>query len=218
MDVSGLIAICRRRIDDTVEPYLISDEEFTQFANTAQREVCERGHELFDETSAVTSVAVTAGEPTYTVSDAIIVIERAQVVGEPLRMTKILREDLDINRYNWGSTSGTPTHFYQFGNTIRLYPTPDVDYTLHMSVYRYPLDDLESTSDEPELPVAEQVYLTHWMCWEAARKWDVEASNMDMAANELRLFEQRFGRSRTALEMRSWRDLPRDTSVRMRRL
>lgn len=54
------------------------------------------------------------------------------------------------------------------------------------------------------------------MAYEAFSVEDPDFRNPDKAREQMALFTTRFGRPRSALEIRSWRELPRDTHVKHR--
>ena len=217
MLVSELIALVRERVDDKVEPYLVSDAQMIQFANTAQREACERGAVLFDSsTTGVCSYSVDAGAGTVILDPSILTILRAQYDGTDL--VRIPAHGYAQLRARLRSAS-TPWGYLDIGGVLHFYPPPQDAGTLTLEVYRYPLADLESTDDEPEIPARDHVYLAHWMTWEAASLWDEAGDGVydpELAKRELALFERRFGPARSATELRSWRELPRDTQTKPR--
>jgi hypothetical protein len=217
MNLAALIAHTRQRIDDVVEPYWVSDEVLVAAANTAQREACERALLLYDNaTQALCAVPITAGQAKYTLHPSVITVLHARVVGQDHPLIKAMQDDLDHHVANWFEKSGTPRWYFQREQFLRLYPAPDTSGVLHLELYRYPLTDLLVAADEPELQEKDHVYLTHWMAYEAYSRADADQANPDAAKLELALFDRHFGSPRTAGEIRAWRELPRDTSVRIR--
>ena len=216
MTLAEIITIVRARTDDTVGPeYRVSDSMMTGFANEAENEACERAALIYDSTTpGVCQVTLEPGESSYPLDPAILTVCRAWTGGRALThvpTSSLWLEDL-------ATQSGTPRYFFSAGHTLRLYPTPDTDGTLTLATYRYPLNAMEDPDDEPEIPREYHLDLAAWMTYRAASQFgeDGEVYDPKLAEGELMRFERRFGRPRTATEIRSWRELPRDTHVRLR--
>jgi hypothetical protein len=219
MVLSELIALVRNRIDDTVyaDGYLVSDAQIIQFANTAERQICERGAAIYDDTTAsVCRYAFLAGVASATLSPSVLSVLSARWDGQQLaHLPTHGYEDLkDTLR-----TISKPRFFLQTGSLISLFPTPETDGLLTLATYRYPLQMMEMESDEPEIPEAHHIYMAHWMTYEAASLWDESGEGVydpELAQRELTLFDRRYGPPRSAAELRSWRELPRGTQAKPR--
>ena len=207
MTLAEIIARARRTTDDLVEPYAVSDADFTVFANRAEREACERAGLLFE----VTAIPILAGTSTYQIDYEILGIAHAALPGRTLG--KLIPTDLDWLQTHSPSSS-TPSCYAQREQFIELYPTPDAASVLTLKLYRYPAAALESLDDEPEIPPYHHEYLAHWMAFEAWTSDDPDTRDSDKASEQLALFTQRFGRPRSATEIRSWRELPRGTRAK----
>lgn len=210
MDLSQLITICRDRIDDKVEPYLVSDDDWTRYAIQAQTEAAERSLSLL----ADYEIAIAAGQADYLLDPLIIIPVRAKLTNGKTPLVKTTQRDIDRLQTEWATQTGHPRWFYEIEHTIRLYPVPEEDDVLTLRAYSYPSSTL-SYPDSLDLEIEEKdhYFLTHWMCWEALSKSDNELYDSEMAQRELALFEKRFGPSRSAHQIRAWRELPPNMRV-----
>lgn len=219
MTVEELIRRARVRLHDSALPYLISDEDMVVFVGNAQREACERGLALFDDTTtAICEISVEAAQATYPTDERVLAVVSARLDGETEPLRKVNADDVLLHKFKASLGSATPTAFYERDGAITLLPTPDASDTLRLAVYRYPLADIESISDDLEIPARLHPALIHWVCYEALSVQDAELLDPGSAEKALLAFERVFGRPRTALELKSWRELARNTGVRIRTL
>lgn len=218
MTVDELIDRARVRLDDAAEPYLASDASLILYADTAQRQACERALLLYDSSASFCSISVTAGRAKYPLDPRIMAIVAARLDGEVRSLEKFNLPDMYLSDYVANAGSGTPRFYVEDGSTITLVPTPDAAFTLKLTVYRYPLYPVESLQDEFEVDEAFHYPLVHWVCYEALSVQDAELFDPQAAERELALFERSFGRARTARELKTWKELSRGTAVRMRSL
>lgn len=217
MLVEDVVRLARIRLDDTIEPYAVSDESLVTFTNRAQRQACERGLLLSDSTTtAVCQIALTAGRRSYPLDPRVLAVTSAAVQGDSCPLVQVSALDALLPAYALNVPSGAPRIFFIRGTTLNVLPTPDEAATLNLEVYRYPLVDVEGISDDLEIAEQHHADLVHWVCYEAYSVYDSEIFDKDAAERELALFTARFGLPRSANELRSWRELPRDTRVRMR--
>lgn len=210
MDLSQLITISRDRIDDKIEPYLVSDGDWTRYAIQAQMEAAERSLSLLYDYE----IAITADQAEYATDPSVIVPVRAKLANGSTPLVKTTRRDIDRLQADWEPQTGQPRWFFEFEHSIRLYPIPEEDDVLTLRAYSYPQSTL-SYPDSLDLEIEEKdhYFLTHWMCWEALSKSDNELYDSEMATRELALFEKRFGPARTAHQIRAWRELPPNMRV-----
>lgn len=215
MTVEELIRRVRIRLSDTAEPYLVSDEDLLAFLDEGQREACERGLVLFDtDTPAVCLIDVVAGTASYALDPSILAITRANIGDIALPLTPVYKLDTVQQLSDTLRATGTPRFFFELNNTINLIPTPDADDTLRLKCYRYPLTPITDTGSTLEVAPKHHQALIHYVCHQAYSLMDGELFDKDAAEKELALFESRFGRSRTANELRSWREFDRPSRVR----
>ena len=205
MDLVQLIEVCRDRIDDGIEPYLIPDSEWTRYAIHAQYEAAERALLL----QADFAVDVVAGQAAYELDPLIITPIRASLDDTKSPLVQVTTRALDRAWGAWEFVEGRPTHYTQIEHSIRLYPIPVEDGVLTLRAYHYPMSNL-GMPDYLDLEIQEKdhFFLTHWMCYEAMSKVDTELHSPKLAEKEYALFERRFGRARDANELRNWRELP----------
>jgi hypothetical protein len=145
MDVGQLKQHFRRQIDDTVTPYLVSDQAFYEYLTEAQQEACIRSDLISDKVSSFCSIAVTAGKSVYSLNSLIYAITYAEIVdgngiAEPLASTT--EKVLDQWSKYWRSQSEKPRWFIQSDNTIELVPKPTENATLKIECYRMPIEDI----------------------------------------------------------------------------
>jgi hypothetical protein len=208
MTLAEIIARARLITDDVVEPFARSDSEHTVFANRALREASDRGGMVY----GATTISLVAGQSLYPLEHEILSIDFAAIPGR--KLCKLIPTDLDWLQI-YSPSDGTPSVFAQREHTIEVYPTPETSATLTLKLYRYPAA-LESLNDEPEIDQFAHDHLAHWMAYEAFSVADPDFRNPDKAREQMALFNARFGRPRSALEIRSWRELSRDTHVKHR--
>lgn len=205
MDLSQLIDVCRDRIDDAVEPYLISDSEWTRYAIQAQQEAAERALSLlYDYT-----MAVVPGQAVYGLDPLIITPIRLKLEAQPAPLRQTTQRSLDRRGWHWEQETGTPSFYYQIEHKVYLFPIPEEEDVLQLRAYSYPMSNLSLPDDLLlEIPEKDHYALTYWMCWEALTKIDTELYDAQRGEKELMLFTQHFGPGRSALEIRHARELP----------
>lgn len=203
MQLTDLITLFRQEADDTVEPYLWSDDELLDYANDAEQEACRRARLLVDSsTPAVCAVAVTAGDLLCALDARVIFVRRARFAGgRPLQ--RLTMQDMeDRNPYWLDAQASTPTVFvpdYETGK-LALYPPPAAAGTLRLTVVREPLQPMTDGQDTPEIAARYHRALRHWMLYRAYSKQDSQANDPKKAADALALFEQEFGRKSGAID------------------
>jgi hypothetical protein len=203
MRLRDLITLFRNEVDDATEPFLWSDEEAIEFANDAQNEACRRARLLVDSSTAeLASIAVTAGEALLDLDARVLFVRRARFAGQlPLRRMNM--QDMEaLDPYWMDTTATTPRAFvpdYQTGKLL-LWPTPDADDTLLLTVVRDPLAEMDSDDDTPEIAPRYHRSLRFWMMARAYGKQDAEANDPKKEAQAMALFEQEFGKKSSAID------------------
>ncbi len=163
---------------------------------------------LVDEsnTSAVISIntnnvriPIVKDTHSYSINESIIRINRAKLSSQDAPLDIIRNNSLDYMDYNhsgWESeTSNTPSILLINGvgtNKVRLYPTPDTDDILYLSIYRYPISSLVSTATttSPEIPSKYHNKLFNRVCWRAYMKQDSDAFDQRQADRFFALSEK----------------------------
>ncbi len=219
MDLRGLIDVARQRIDDEVWPYHIDDPVLAGFASEGEREAAIRGRLIYDDTTAaITSIAVVAGQHTYTLDPLIDAIDAVSFTrADSLRPRDLdltgldsLRED-DAWQMRISSRPYKAVHL-EPQSAIRIWPQPSQAGTLALAVYRAPLYDLEEDDDEPEIPARHHDGLVSWMLYRVYSSKDSELNDDARAGAALAEFTSRFGERNTADVMRRHRERRRVTT------
>lgn len=203
MDRSAIIAKARARSTDSVVPYFVSDAQFGDFANEAEREACRRARLIVDSTTPeICQLALTADTQTYALDPRIIFIRRVRVLTVPRPLARVSYKDLDQRGADWEDETGEPCAFVpDMGTAIfRPYPTPSADYTAKLTVVRLPLADMAVDSDTPEINPRFHDSLIYWMLFRFYSLDDSELNDPKMAEENLALFEQEFGKKSTAID------------------
>jgi hypothetical protein len=197
MNLGDMINEYRTEADDFVEPPMCSDNEIRTWVNQGCKEAARRKHIIVDSsTDSCCKINVVAGTAEYKLDSKVIFVDRVRVLevdGLVLRPVKM--ELMDVQRPGWESDVGEPMWYVVGLNThkIRLYPIPDKNYTLNLTVKRLPLVDLELPSDEPEFPEEYHQAIVQWVLFRAFSKKDVEIFDAERAAEAKRSFEEEFG-------------------------
>lgn len=204
MTLRELIRLFRLEVDDSVEPYLWSDEEATDFANDAQQEACRRARLLVDSsTAAICQLALTVADAGLVALDSrVIFVRRARFAGS-LPLKRMNMQDMEAHDPYWQDADpDTPTVFvpdYETGKLL-FWPPPIAAKTALLTVVREPLLEMDSEDDEPEIPTRWHRSLRHWMAFRAYSKPDADAADPKKAAAALALFEQEFGPKSSAID------------------
>jgi hypothetical protein len=204
MNLRDLTTLFRNEVDDTTAPFLWSDEEVTEFANDAEAEACRRARLLVDSSSAdICALAVLAADAgLVTLDPRVMFVRRAHVEGaRPL--ARMNMQDMESDNPYWqNATAGTPRMFitdYETGKLL-LWPAPDQDEVLLLTVVRTPLEEMNDDDDTPEIAPRFHRSLRFWMMFRAYSKQDSQANDPKKAADSLALFEQEFGKKSSALD------------------
>lgn len=204
MQLSELITLFRQEADDTVQPYLWDDPEVIDFANDAQDEACRRARLLVDSsTPEITALPViTTDAGLLDLDERIIFIRRARLSGRPALLRMNMQDMENWNPMWQDMEAGTPTMFitdYTTGKVL-LWPKPDTNTTLLLTVVRLPLEVMDDTDMKPEIAPRHHRSLRFWMLYRAYSKQDSEANDPKKAADSLALFEQEFGKKSAAID------------------
>ena len=218
MTIDELLDACRKRLQDTAEPYLWSDEEIIEFADDAENEAAERASLLRDTTTAaICEVDVVAGTAAYLLDARILRVERAKLdlgtVPLSLSSTAAMDRGAGVTPRDWRTQSlswqsggagagweqrtGTPALALidREGSAwkLRLVPIPVVDDTLRLHVIRTPLVPMSTSDGSPEIPVRLHIRLLDWMVHRAYSKQDAETFDQAKADKAETDFTRTFG-------------------------
>jgi hypothetical protein len=194
--------VARELLGDTRPPYFWSDVELEVYLNEAQVEACRRARLLVDSTTAaVCQVAITIDTQDFALDPRVIMVRRAKLANESFPLTRKSQAALDEEYPGWDTdSSSTPSFYFADANSakISLYPKADTADTLHMTVVREPLVEMNDDEDTPEIPARYHYSLLHWALHRAYMKPGSETFNDKESATALAMFEVEFGRRRSA--------------------
>lgn len=213
MQVSAraIITQARRFTDDAVgdsgnpdaSPNLSSDEELLQHLDEAQMQACFRSRTLIDsKTPAVCTIPVTAGVAEYPLHQSIIVVQRFELRHADTNRTHIVLErknfdELDRHFGNWRQRKGRPCAVVQDLDERRfvLASIPQEDATLHLTVWRHPLEKQRITRLTDDVLVRPEMAMTlaHWVAYRVFTNMDAETTQPKKMAEHYALFEQAWG-------------------------
>lgn len=187
---------CSWENDDT--GLLWKNFELTKFANQAQVEFCRRRPITDSDTTAICTASVTAGDLYVPYSPLVAYVDRMSVQGEAYGLFKRTKAWMDRNFANWETETGIPKYYIENFTEYkaRLYPIPDTNITVNMTVGRLPLTDMRwdhRQKDEPEINVMYHPDLIPWMCHLALNKRDSETFNKTESDRHYQLFETAVG-------------------------
>jgi len=219
MTLKDLLDEWRRRIEDTEgPPFLWSDDEGIAFANQAVKEACERANLIEDDTTpAVVSIPGQANRAIYGLHRS--VIEVRSVLWNGRFLTGLARETLNNPQHrrrdwgdygcagglffdeldwdgfrDWSTLTGTPKYFIDPQEKyVTLVPIPTIAAPIRLSVYRYPLAEMASDDDEPEIAHRHHYRLIDWMEHLAYQKQDSECFDLQKAGDKEAAFTASFG-------------------------
>jgi hypothetical protein len=207
-------------LSDETQPYLWDDASINRYLNNAVREACIRARLLKDDADSQPSfctIAVIAGQARYSYIPEILVIRSGAIIGGNLpKLWALTAESMDRQEPGWdtnqNASSMSPRYMVMdlTQKSFRLSPTPTVNASLRLRVWRMPLSSELMTGDDiaPVIQIPDPEELLHWAAYEAYLKKDSETFDATRAAQHLAMFEQRFG-SRPSLEdMARWADSP----------
>jgi len=189
MNLSEIREYTRYRLNDYEKPYAFLDKELNLYANEAEKMICRDAEVLKDSTSSLCSISIKEDTLDYAYDACIFGITSAKLTDSSVFLTKTTKINMDREYSDWrDATSAEPTKYlldYRTGY-ITLYPPPDDSYTLNLGVIRYPQYDMESDSDEPEIPVVWHHAIIDGICYQAYLKWwdrtyDAKKSDIHLA-------------------------------------
>ena len=195
MTLTEIIAQARGDLDDLISPYLWSDADLLSYINPSIEAICQGAYLIFDDyTAAIVTIPVTAGIYYYPKDPRIIRVREVRMDLQTYPLTARTRDWLEHHYPTWTSaTAGTPQIYCENIRTgyIRLIPTPLVNDTMSLVVYRLPLTalSLSDTTASPEFEAKYHKYLKHGILARAYLKQDNEAYDIQKAEYHRNLFE-----------------------------
>lgn len=173
----SLITMFRSLMHDAVAPYMHTDPELYFYMTEGEAEIARRTLCIQDVTSAAVTYAVLADEPNVTLNDAIVRVRYAWWLenGGEYKLDIDSLDSMVAQGVRILSQAGRPNTFMTGTGTnqARLYPIPQNDGSVVLSVYRTPLQPL-SASAQFEIPLQYRAALLEWMRYRAYMKEDSE--------------------------------------------
>jgi hypothetical protein len=217
MNLGELRALARVKLDDRVEPYLWDDEFLDGAINRAQDEAILRMGGIGDDyTSHATQGVVFAGSAVFALSPGVLRVDQVRTNDKLLQATTPSYL-ANINPL-WETKTGVPTHFMMGDSSIKLYPIPEIDTPISLSVRRGALTPLVVDTQIPEVPYPLHHSLLHWVLFEAYSIPDADISNPTAAEMHNKTFDGVFGPRQGAKFLQAWQRTPARTAALMRRM
>lgn len=166
MNTTDLVYIVRTVIDDTVEPYLVSDEDIVTYLSEAQKDFAEQTYCLFSATTETTSS--TSGNAWVDIPSNVLTL-RALVTESGAYIRPVTTIELDYGHFSvgggavkqstWRALTGTPKFAVtdQSSTQVRLVPAPTTGATYTVEAYIRP-DDLSIATGSEVDPVIPNEY------------------------------------------------------------
>jgi hypothetical protein len=218
VNLGELRSATRELLGDETPQYLWPDATLDRFLNNAVREACIRARLLKNDWQTLPELCryvVTAGESLIQLKPEVLVVRSGRLLGCDQKLWALTAESRDHQCSTWDSDSddrGTPRYLVMdlAQKTVRLYPTPDIDGSLYLRVWRTPLpaELMSDAQPDPVIALPDPEELKHWAAHEAYMIKDTETFDPARSANHLAIFEQRFGSRPSLHEMARWADSP----------
>lgn len=198
----------RRDLEDTVAPYLWSDDELMEYINEAMDEACIRAGMIRDSDSEVCEFVLRANQSKYDIDDRILRIKRVMIDGqkEPLEETNF--DDLDTDYPGWhAETANMPRRYLSNMDAcwIRLHPIPldTASKKVRLVVQRLQLKPLtlDKPDSRPEINKIYHFHLLEWAKYLAYSKPDAETLYPEGAERAGALFVEHFGNRDSAADI-----------------
>jgi len=193
-------------IRDTKVPYFVEDLDAIIYLNEAENEAARRASLLVDSTSPEVIYSVFAGDSVVQISSKIISIRRMILTSSSVPLKKRLAREMDEFAPGWSNSTNTSTPTsavmdYE-SNSVFLYPKPDADNELRMTVVREPLIYMTNDANVPEIPARYHFSLIEWMKYRTFSEEDSDMFDQKLAEIALARFEKEFGEGRGAINER----------------
>jgi hypothetical protein len=213
MNLGDLRADSRAEIDDNTAQPLVPDADIDRFLNEAVLEVTMRARTLQDSRQPFCTIAVKAGQQRYELDPKILLVRRAKLASKPDNTPLVMTTMSMLDRYypSWDDPGFTGAPLYGCTNkdysdhlTLYVAPTPNVNDTLHLTVWRMPLDEeiMVEDCDEVPLPLEMHKDLYLWVAYRCFSRKDSQLEDKDRAARALAIFTDRYGQRPEAHEMK----------------
>jgi hypothetical protein len=216
VNLGSLRALVREEIRDDKLPTLFSDSLLNGYLNEAQDEACRRAKLLVDSTDPeFVRLRVKVGQRVVPINPRVLIVRRVRMLSKQWTLDGLSVRDMDMRYPRWETLpDGVPLVYVTDFQTqaIALHPAPDTADTLTLTVVRLPIEDMCADDAEPEIRPDLHRKLVHWAKYRAMVKPDTDFYDPKTAADELRLFEQEFGRKSSAMA-EHWMQTQQDTDT-----
>lgn len=218
MNRGEVITQVRNVLDDTAQPYLWDSTELELITEQAYLDAIVRIDGNLDSTESLAKVAITLGAAEYELEPEILQVLRAKLDSETKPLVKQTIAALDEFRTGWEATTGVPTHYIDSldRHKIRLYPIPDANNTLSLTVKK--LDDCGLRNDSDELsflPTHVHYGVVYLVCAMAHQKRDEDSVDMQKVSYFENKAEIYFGQRKSANAQEFERDFtPKQVRIR----
>lgn len=209
MNTGELITEVRNRLDAAAGASngtsFFTDAELVRYANAARDRLFIITRKLVIDSTTATdaetvplplcSIPLVAGTAKYALSKKILAITRLKISTQHQPISPSTVEELDCS-YDWQALpAGDPwTYCIDLNSgSITFVPTPKVDCTAALTVFRMPLARLSATLKSADLDFKEEYHedLIPWILHLAFRKQDSEIYNAGLAEEYRRTFLDR---------------------------
>jgi len=183
MDSYGLRDAFRADVDDSVAPYLWSDDLIASYADEAQKKFCRLTNGIADSSSDLCSVDIEAGEPVADIDKRILKIRRVQRDSDGAKLHVYNLEDLDERGIRLTAQLG-PVRAVVLGmeeHSVRWLDVPAVNDTATLSVYRLPLRTVTTSKTQLEIDEQHHRSLLLWMKHLAYARQDTDTHNEQLS-------------------------------------
>lgn len=186
MNSSELLDLYRSEMEDTLEPFLWSDEDIFRYANEAQKKLVRDTGGIPDgTTAAVTRIAVTTATDWYALHSSILQIRTASRAdtGRPIEVLNF--EDMPQRRWYFDGVVGV-LRALVIGierHKLRVWQYPTEAVNVDLTVFRLPLVEITDAGDQEfEVDVEHHQSLLYWMRHLGYLKQDAETYDKNKAA------------------------------------
>ncbi len=205
MTLEELIALYRRRAQDTEEPHLCDDDTVRLYLREAQDEACRRGQLLLQSTGAMCQVQFQAGAELIQLDRRVLKVLRSYVDGSQVRVVPVDVMDLNHPHWQFDTLRDKPRVLISGLTTdaLHLWPIPSQNGEVRLSVQRLPMKPLLVDSDKPEIREEAHPALVEWVMHRVYGTQDVDLYDPNRSEIALRKFEAEFGK-KSSLRNENW--------------
>ena len=198
LETSDVISLVRGELSDPLvggsdAASLWSEEELYHYLDEAQREFARETLCLSDATT-YTDLPATADSPWVDFDDLIVEVRQAYYGANKRNLSVKTLADMErgVGRddygsgsigSNWQQATGVPTTIItdmEYGRA-RLYPIPTEDDTVDLMVYREPLEEVEDSGVDLEIPPRFRRALIHSVVSAATGKDDADTHDKELS-------------------------------------